>query len=148
MSDLAPVKPPGRLIPPQGGSGTARPNPLKDLPGSLIIPAGRFFAFWAETLKDTTALVARLRWWMDEEGLTAEDAAEAMRRLMQPERASQLEYSGKVLAELASVVGQLLKLRREAERQMKFQEKCAADRADAAPWSLVRQAINRIGNPE
>lgn len=145
MSDIARASPGPPF--PRGPSATVAPNPLRQLPAELVEPAGRFVAFWSESLKGNTALVARLLWWINEEGLTHAEAKEAMRRLMTPEQAAKLEYSGKVLAALAEIVEMLLKDRRKKEAMERRKVADEADKNNAAHPSVLKAALSRIGDP-
>lgn len=126
-------------------------NPLKALPPELIETAARFTAFWSESLKGTTALVARLSWWIAEEGLSIPEAKEAMRRLMRPGEAAKLEYGGKAMSALAEAVELIITERhsREAkERQRQVEEEAAKACSPselAKGKALVAQILNGTG---
>jgi hypothetical protein len=90
-------------------------NPLLYLPSDLQEPASAFYAFWSDYLKGTFGLVTRLNTWIADEGLTVDEARDAMQKMMRPGEASKLEYAGKVLAALAASVEQVLKDRQARE---------------------------------
>lgn len=102
------------------GSGLATAQtvqqPIAMLPAELQKSVRWFCSFYFETLKGTAAVASRFRWWMEEEGLTYDEARDAMRALMQPERSAEIDTAPKVVAALSSEVAAILRDRREKER--------------------------------
>lgn len=144
MDDPLPVRPTRALAAPQGGSGTAPPNPLRTLPAELRQPASRFIAFYSESLKGSAALVARLLWWIETEGLRPVEAVRALAKLMEPEKAAGLDYSGKALAALAAEVDRILKARREKEAMLARRAAAASDKTASATVEILKAAIGRM----
>lgn len=88
------------------------PNPLKLLPREWRKPVSFFWMFNAHILKDSTAICARFRMWI-EYGLTLDDAKKIMRSLTSPEVAAVQRGSWDVLADLAQKVAETLKRNKE-----------------------------------
>lgn len=137
-------------IQPLGAAPTA--NPLTQLPGALVGPAGKFYAFYSDSLKGTTGLVARLLWWMrsrDEGGvgLHPDDAATALRNLMRPEVAGKADYAGQILSALAREVEELVKLRKERESRDAFQRRSEQEAGEAVQTNLRERFLSGIGTP-
>jgi len=94
----------------------AIPAPIAMLPAELQKSVRWFCGFYFETLKGTAAVASRFRWWMEEEGLTLEEAKAAMREMMKPEKSADIDTAPKVVAVLSREVARILRDRREKER--------------------------------
>ncbi len=96
------------------------PAPISMLHPDLQKSVRWFCSFYFETLKGTAAIASRFRWWMQEDGLTLDEAKEAMRSLMRPEKAAEIDTAPKVVAVLSGEVARILRDRRERERAAKL----------------------------
>lgn len=90
-------------------------NPLTRLPAELRLPVSRLYAVYSNILKGSTALVARLCIWMDEDGLTIADAVVAVNRLLRPGRVVGVQFPGQIDNELAVEVARVLAARKRHE---------------------------------
>lgn len=114
-----------------------RPNPLKALPEGWREPVSFFYAFHSDILKGTAGLVARLRMWAKDDGLTLAEAREVMRLLMRPEKCAGFQYAGQLLASLAELVAAKCKER-------KARGETAKRTADAARAGVELRRIRSI----
>ena len=103
---------------------TATELALRFLPrGTLQDQARFFYGFYSETLKGALGLVTRIRYWMKTEGLTAAEAEQAMRNLMEPDRSAEIDTSPKAIAALSGEVAKILKERRARERTERIKDR-------------------------
>ncbi len=70
-----------------------RQSSIDLLPAEFREPVRFFFGFWSDTLRGTTGIATRFRWWIREEGLTLAEATEAMKRVMSPEKSAEMPKS-------------------------------------------------------
>jgi len=146
MSDLA-KRPETAPATTDGPDGDRPKNPLRQLPREWRAPVGFFFACYSDVLKGTTGLVARLRLWIKEDGLTLSEATAILKHLLAPEQCARFQFAGQLLAELARLVA-------EAGRRRRRDERIARERAQAAEFAgrpqseRVRRAIDGIGRPD
>lgn len=111
MSEIATIDGGGAMQHRGGGSA----NPLTRLPAELRLPVSRLYAVYSNILKGSTALVARLCIWMDEDGLTVGDAVVAVNRLLRPGRVVGVQFPGQIDNELAEEVVRVMAERRRRE---------------------------------
>lgn len=120
---------------------------LSHLPEGVQKSARFFYGFYSETLKGTYAIANRLRWWMQEDGLTANEARDAMRELMRPERAAEIDTSPKAIAALSAEVAKILRDRREREATERRRKVAEEVGPDAAEVERIRSALADAMNP-
>jgi len=116
--------------------------PLRLLPREWQKPVAYFAAFHSDILKGVAGIVARLRFWIKDDGLTLDEANDIMRRLMAPEKCAGFQYAGQLLAEMAFLVADKVRARRERERTERL-AKIAGEQTDPG----VRLLLDSIGKP-
>jgi hypothetical protein len=128
----------------QRPAGERPKNAIDFLPADVQEQARFFFGFYSETLRGTYGIATRLRFWMKHDSLTAEEAREAMRRLMTPERSAEIDTAPKAIAALSSEVAMILRDRREREKTERLREQMN-DPKDATEMAKVRAMLDSIG---
>lgn len=117
-------------------------NPLLHLPLEWRKPVAFFAAFHSDILKGVAGVVTRMRYWIKDDGLTLEEANGVMRKLMAPEKCAGFQYAGQLLAEMAFLVADAVRTRRELERMLRLR-----DDGDSAEREKVRAMLDNIGRP-
>lgn len=121
-------------------------NALDFLPADVQEQARFFFGFYSETLRGTYGIATRIRFWMKSEGLTAEEAREAMRRLMTPERSAEIDTAPKAIAALSAEVGGILRDRKAREaREDRLRRAEIEDEAARRDFDQVQAMLSAIG---
>lgn len=100
-----------------------------------------FFGFWSDTLRGTSGIATRIRWWIQEDGLTVADMKLAMKRLMSPERSAEIENSPKSLAALSGEIATILKERRSKEEQERRRSDAEEAIKGAASAASIREML-------
>lgn len=124
---------------------TERKSPLALLPPGWREPVGFFYAAYSDILKGSTGIVTRLRFWIQEDGLTLDEAKKILRRLLAPEEAARIQFPGQLIARLAELVIDALTDRRKVVEQAAARERAAAEKAGAAPPEEWRRLAAGIG---
>lgn len=99
---------------------------LVSLPDDWKEPVAFFYAFFSDILKGTIGISAQLRVW-HEQGLTLEQAKQAMRRIMTPDRCRHIEHAGKLMASLANEIDLILNPKQGIETPRRFAERKARE---------------------
>jgi hypothetical protein len=111
---------------------------LATLPAEFQKPVGWFYGFFREGLKGSASLAMRIRYWIESEGLTLDEAKQAMKALMTPARAGEITYGGnQLLAVLAQEVGTIVA---ERNRRVAAEER----RREAAELEANRLAPEQV----
>lgn len=124
---------------------TERKSPLQYLPEEWRGPVAFFCAFHGDLLKGQAGIVARLRLWIKDEGLTLDEMRHVMRRLMRPAESARFEYAGQLLAAIAAEVDSVIQTRRRREETEQRRATEQRERTTAAAPDEIRQLLGRIG---
>jgi hypothetical protein len=116
-------------------------RPLRAIPEELR-PAA--LAVWVcckhlKGFETAMPIAAVLSIWIDRHGLRIDDASEILMRMVSPERMKGFQYSGQVMAMLASEVSQAIEQRRqqaEQDRRRREQEQYDATAIAMKPGEL------------
>jgi hypothetical protein len=116
-------------------------SPLKMLPEEWRKPVSFFWMCNAHLLPSSLSVCARLKFWISE-GLLLEDAQKVFRLMLSPEKSASYQYAGQLMADLSANVDEIIKRKRAAERQAKFEREAEdAKRASAGVVSNLAESF-------
>ncbi len=116
-------------------------NAIDFLPDGVQEQARFFFGFYSDTLRGTYGIATRIRFWMKSEGLTGDEAQQAMRNLMSPERSAEIETSPKVIAAMSGEVAKILRERRAREATDQRRREAEEAKSDAVSAATIRDML-------
>lgn len=124
----------------------AEANPFRMIPKEYRRPLAFFWSLNQHMLPNALPLAARVRLWIEQQGLTVDELRKVLSQLSDPERSSRHQYAGQLLADLAGAVAVICDQRRRREAAEERRRDEAAARAGAErDRDQVRSILDGIG---
>lgn len=117
-------------------------NPLDMVPDAYLPDVIELWSLNQHMLPNALPLCARVKLWVAEENLTADEFHRIALVLRKPERAAQHTYAGQFLADLAVLVAATVKDRENRERNARL---LAANRGTEQGGEAVKDLLKESG---
>jgi hypothetical protein len=142
MNELAELEARGELA---DHAGAKRLRPLEALPAEYRKPVGFFWALNKHLLPSPTPLVLRLQVWIAKEDLTPAEVRAVLNRLVSPEASAAHRFASDLLCDLAQVVADVTRARRQRQDQAEARRQAEADAAAAVPAPDLAKLLAGVG---